>query len=203
MNIFEAYQQISSNQLEEGKIANTIIGTALVASSMMTNVPSSQEMRTSRGAVTLDPAITQSYVSKITDKYKAITKDKASEIVSAVVKHAKLDFPQQHHLLGLIGTESSFNENARSGKLKHDVAKGLTQIRPGIWNIPHAELSTVEGQVKHGADILHSYYKKLGSKDAAIQAYNLGITNFKKGKTNIDYLNKVKTESALFKFKPD
>ena len=65
-------------------------------------------------------------------------------------------------------------------KLRRDPAKGLMQVRPGLWKIPKAELRNIEGQIKHGVKILRRYYEKLKDDEASLRAYNLGITRYRK-----------------------
>jgi hypothetical protein len=118
-------------------------------------------------------------LSNVVDRFKIHPK-KAAKIVDAAIRHQKPEFPRAHHILAIIGIESSFNDRAKS-KLKFDPAVGLMQIRPKIWNINKKELSTIDGQIKHGAQILHTYFKKTGDDESAIKSYNIGLTNFNKG----------------------
>lgn len=127
-------------------------------------------------------------VTKIAKKYR-VSSDVVDEIVISANKHADTTFPKAEHILAVIGVESSFNPKAVSA-LKHDPAVGLMQVRPGIWNISKKELSTIDKQIKHGSDILKKYYKKTGSAEDALQAYNLGITSFRRGKRNPRYVAK-------------
>lgn len=141
-------------------------------------------------------------VQLISTRYK-VDPQLVERIVKAAKKYERPDFPRAHHLLGLIGVESSFNPKAVS-KLKRDPAVGLTQIRPGVWDIPKQQLSTIEGQVKHAADILAQYYERLGhDADAALHAYNVGITNHRRSlkdpsKGNPRYVPKIHAERERF-----
>jgi Transglycosylase SLT domain len=123
-------------------------------------------------------------------------------IVTTAVKYQYADFPTAKDILAVVGTESSFNPGAVS-QLKKDPAIGLMQIRPGVWNIPKSNLSTVDGQIKAGADILHQYYKKLGSAEAALHAYNVGLTRHNKSikdpsKANPRYVPKILAQKDLY-----
>lgn len=123
-----------------------------------------------------------------------IDKANAERIVKLAKKHEASTFPKAKDILAIIGIESSFNPKAVSG-LKHDPAIGLTQVRPGIWNLDKAKLAgSVEEQIKVGADILKKYYERLHSKDQAVGAYNVGIVNFLRGKDNPSYVAKFKAE---------
>lgn len=203
MEINEAYKQILESEkevLDESILKKAIVGAAIVGSGLLAH----NAMKTSPvEPVAVSAKIEQSnpekdsLVKKVLSKYK-ISSDKAHQIVGAVLKHADPVFPKAHDLLAVIGKESSFNENAVSN-LKSDPAKGLTQIRPKIWNLDKGQLDTIDGQVKHGADILRKYHEKLGDADSTLHAFNIGITNFRRGKNlNPDYVTRVNTERKLY-----
>ena len=108
-------------------------------------------------------------------------------------KYEDETFPRAEHILAVVGIESSYNP-ASVSRLRHDPARGLMQVRPGVWNIDPSELQNIEGQIKHGAEILRLYHQKLKDEDDAVQAYNIGFTNFRRGQTNPRYLNKFQNE---------
>lgn len=191
MKLEEAYQQILTQELEENKLTQAVAG-AVVAGSMLAGIHhvlkplAQQETPTQRavtGEVQTDPHSEhrEHLFNTALGKFKNADPDKVRKIVDLAIKHSDPVFPKAHHLMALIGVESSFNEKAKS-QLKVDPAVGLTQIRPGVWNIPHHELSTMEGQIKHGANILKKYHQKLGTPEATFGAYNIGITNQRKGR---------------------
>lgn len=130
----------------------------------------------------------------ILDKYK-IAPEQAKKIAILAKKYENNVFPKAIDLLAVIGIESSFDSNAKSN-LKHDKAIGLTQIRPKVWGIEASTLKNdIDKQVSLSADILSKYYHKLGNKDSAIHAYNVGITNFRnKTGLNPEYVQKWKNE---------
>lgn len=134
----------------------------------------------------------------ITDNY-AIGTNLALKVAKLAIKHQKPGFPSAEDLLAVCGVESSFDPDAVSN-LKHDPAVGLLQVRPAVWGLNKAKLaSSVEEQIKIGSEILHKYYQKLKSKDAALHAYNIGMTNYMKQKgLNPSYPRKVKDELALY-----
>lgn len=192
--IQEAYKNIITQDLEEGKLKDAAIAIG-AAAAMATGSPISDAEPKDTLAKTHQVAdasnVQQSLekpakhdpehlASTILDKFK-INSDKAQEIVTSAIKHSDSVFPQAHHLLAIAGIESSFNQNAVS-QLKHDPAVGLTQIRPKVWNIHPKELSTIDGQFKHTAHILKTYHEKTGNIEDAIKSYNVGITNFRRGK---------------------
>lgn len=127
----------------------------------------------------------------IVAKYRA-KPDIATEVVELAHKYAGDQFPQPHDLITVVAIESSFNPNARS-KLRRDPAVGLTQIRPGVWKhliANRAELKDVENQIKYGSIILADYYKRIGTREGALIAYNAGLTAYRKGRHNMRYIEK-------------
>lgn len=136
-------------------------------------------------------------VAAITEKYN-VDEMFARKIVRIANSYQQSDFPKTEDIIAIVGIESSFRPHVKSN-LKTDPAVGLMQVRPGVWKIPSEELSTIEGQIKHGANILAHYYDKVGKVEGAVMAYNVGITAYRKGKTNKKYLNKYKTEVAMYK----
>jgi hypothetical protein len=119
----------------------------------------------------------------------------ATQIVDLAYKYQDDTFPRAHDIVAIIGIESEFKSKAKS-KLRHDPAIGLTQIRPKAWShvIKRSELSTIEGQVKYGAYILHAYYKSLENKENAVVAYNIGLKAFRRGDDSPNYLTKYRRE---------
>jgi len=130
--------------------------------------------------------------NKIAQRYKVDTQF-AYEVVELAHKYEKPTFPKAEDILAKIGIESSFNPEAVS-KLKKDPARGLTQVRPKTSGIPAEELHTIENQIKHGADILHKFYRRLKTKKAALLAYNVGPTAYKQGRFNPEYYTKFEAE---------
>ena len=203
--IQEAYKNIITQELEEGKLKNMAIAVgaagAIAAGTMYSHI-----IQQDKVSPDLIQAI-QKPAKKTPDELKRtilskfnVADDKVDEIVNAAIKHSHPVFPQAHHLLALAGIESSFNEKAVS-KLRYDPAVGLTQIRPKVWNIHPKELSTIDGQIKHGAHILQTYHAKTGDPDSAVQAYNVGIANFNRGKmrdASNRYLAKFKSELSRY-----
>lgn len=85
-------------------------------------------------------------------------------------------------IMSICQIESGYNTLAVSKK----GAKGLTQIlyKPTKFDI--------ETNLKDSVDLLLEYIRILGSKDAALHAYNVGIGNYRKGKRNYAYVKKFK-----------
>lgn len=136
----------------------------------------------------------------IAAKYKNIDAKEAKAIVAIAKKYEKPVFPKAKDILAIIGIESSYNVNAVS-KLKKDPAIGLMQVRPKTWGITAAHLNgNIDAQIAFGSSVLEKYHDKLGNKEDAIKAYNIGLTNFKKGK-QVDaqdrYISKYQQELNL------
>lgn len=105
-------------------------------------------------------------------------------IVSITKKYAVYDFPTHLDVLSVIAVESSFNKHAVSSAK----AKGLMQIlyKPTTFE--------EDQNILDGVILLREYYQELGSAPAAVQAYNVGITAYKKGKRAPNYLKKFNKE---------
>lgn len=131
-------------------------------------------------------------------KYKHIDPKIAEQIVKYARKYSDKVFPTAKDILAIVGIESSFTPSAVS-KLKKDPARGLMQVRPGVWGLNTSDLSTIENQIRIGSQILSDYYSKLNDVDSAIHAYNVGITNFNKKKNlNPQYVEKYKKEKQIY-----
>lgn len=131
----------------------------------------------------------QKAVDQITQRYNA-DPDFVAQVIQLVKKYQKPGFPTARDLMAIIAVESEFDPDAVSG-LSHDPAVGLMQVRPNVWGIDPEELKDPETAIKIGADILHKYYRHLhGDKEAALQAYNVGLTNYQQGEENPRYVQK-------------
>jgi soluble lytic murein transglycosylase-like protein len=215
---------LEDEQLDEIKLRHAIAGAALAAglASGAIHTHDTQQAKTQMSAaqkaaqVKVDKAEAEAkaaksaaekekeIVSKLTDivldKYKhSVTPAKAKKIVELVTKYADPVFPKATDLLAVIGIESSFNPSAKS-HLRHDKAIGLTQVRPKVWGIEAKDLKgNMDKQIEFASDILSKYYHKLGNKDKAIHAYNVGITNVRHHKgLNPEYVTKWKNELKMY-----
>ena len=147
------------------------------------------------------PVVMDKLVMAVSKKYK-VDSLVLKQVVAAARKYEHPDFPTAKDILAVAGVESSFNPDATS-RLKQDPARGLMQFRPQVWDIPVEDLNTIDGQIKHGANILRQYYEKLGTREAALHAYNVGITNHKKSlsnpaKGNPRYVPKINKDRSLY-----
>jgi hypothetical protein len=136
--------------------------------------------------------------SVVTDKY-SVGSDLALKVAKLAIKYEKPGFPRAEDILAVVGIESSFKPKAAS-QLTSDPAVGLMQVRPGVWDLDKKQLQgSMDMQIKVGSDILHKYYQKVKSKDGALLAYNVGITNYMKKKgLNPRYVPKFKNEREMY-----
>jgi soluble lytic murein transglycosylase-like protein len=211
--IASAYEE---QLLQEGKIKNALFA-ATVATSLATSISHFQKPeneaiitpnRVTSGKIEQKPQskrqeLHAATVAAVKSKYK-INDELANRVVKSAYDNERETFPKAKDILAISGIESSFNPNAKSS-LKKDPAVGLMQVRLKVWNLPPEKLADVEGQIQHGAAILHSYYNRLGSEKDAVHAYNVGITNFKKGKgLNPSYVEKyTKEKKNLYSHLPN
>jgi len=139
-------------------------------------------------------------------KHYRINPNEAREIVDAAHTEGDPVFPKPHDLLALTGVESSFNKNATPqyskkkypethARIQRDTPYGLLQVRPGLWKVPTGGLSTIRGQIHHGKKVLKYYYKKFkGDKIAAMNAYHMGETDYRKHGASPEYTQKYQAE---------
>ena len=126
------------------------------------------------------------YISK---EYK-IDVGKINDLVLKVEKLTSNNFPSKIDVLSIIAIESRFKTNA----LNKSGAKGWMQIK---YKLVHSEHENILA----GIELLTNYNNKLKSERATIEAYNVGITNYKNGIRNPDYYNKyIKTKKELSKY---
>jgi membrane-bound lytic murein transglycosylase MltF len=191
---------MSSEQLEEGKISNTVAAATIAGSALLGFIHGSSEnsmLRTHPTHVVATKHVSE-LASRIKGKYKHLSDNDAVKYASLAKKHEHPVFPKAEDILAISGIESSFNPNAKS-KLKVAPARGLMQVRPEIWGIKKKDLETPEQQIKKGAEILTQYHSKFGDIDSAVHAYNIGETNLRKGKNeNPKYVSKYKEERKLY-----
>lgn len=174
--------------LEEGLAQRAIAAAALVIGTLYPSQGQTPtlppeaiaQLGAQRGANT--EQLAADVVNIISTKYK-VKPELVEQIVEIAKKYEHPDFPRAKDILAVISVESSFNPNAVS-KLKRDPARGLMQVRPMTWKLPKESLATIDGQIKHGAQILRQYYVKLGDKEAALHAYNVGLTNHYRAEAN-------------------
>lgn len=206
MKLHEIYEDAQT--LEEGIIQRAIAAAALVVGSLGTNTADaptiSPEMRQKHAVAALEMrkgAEMQRLAQAAASRYR-VDVEMVKEIVKSAHKHADPVFPTATDILSVIGVESSFNPNAVS-KLKRDPARGLMQVRPGVWDLPDDALNTIDGQIKAGVDVLKQYYSKYKTREAALHAFNVGETMHRKamrGKApgNPRYVPKVEREREFY-----
>ena len=192
MKLEEIVALPDAQQLDEVNLKKAIAAGALSLSTLLspsaldtTSVPHPVVSRTDLDIAALSNTILKKY--KISPKL-------ATKVATLAKKYEHSTFPKAADILAIVGIESSFIPSSVS-KLKKDPAVGLMQVRPKIWGLDRQGLlNDLDLQVKSGADVLHKYYKVLGSKEDAVHAYNVGLGNFRRGKHNIKYVHKYKNE---------
>lgn len=187
----------TQEQLDEIKLKHILAGAALVGAMATSGSHKHEPIQKPIHSMSMaekNKKEVEDLTKIVLSKYK-IAPAKAKEIVTLAKKHEDKVFPKASDILAIIGIESSFNPNAKSN-LKHDKAVGLTQVRPKVWGINASDLvGNMETQIKLGSDILNKYYHKLGKKDDAVHAYNIGLTNLRHDKNlNPSYVQKWKAE---------
>lgn len=123
--------------------------------------------------------------------------DLSQEVVNLAFKLEDKVFPKAEDILAVIGIESSFNPDSVSS-LRSDPARGLMQVRPGVWNLDLDSFQDVESQIKNGVAILKHYYRKTGNREDTLHAYNIGLTRFRRGGRNSRYVAKVQHERGQY-----
>jgi hypothetical protein len=208
MNISQTYLNIISEDLEEGIIkqaigATLIAGTSLLAYKAMHNAPSTPETpsRVSAGIVKkigLTPMSQEEATKKIVEHWK-VHPNTAHQITTAAWKYGNTPHVTPHVLLGLMATESSFDPSQTS-KLKSDAAVGLMQVRPKMHGLKPKDLSSIDSQVKHGADLLKRFHNRMGNLSSGLTAYNNGVTAtlMNKPSLNKTYAPKVLSNAEKF-----
>lgn len=138
-------------------------------------------------------------VKAVLSKYKTIDPKLAEQVVKLAIRYEKPTFPRAEDILAVVGIESSFKPHAVS-QLKSDPAVGLMQIRPAVWKLDkEALVGSIDKQIKTGADILHKYYQRTKTPEGALQAYNVGITNYlNKKNLNPRYVPKFERERDMY-----
>lgn len=131
----------------------------------------------------------QKLINYISKEYK-IDVGKAEYIVSKVEEGTLNNFPSKIDVLSIIAIESKFKAEAVSKK----GALGWMQIK-------YKKVQSEYENILAGVELLTTYNKLLGSEKAAIQAYNVGIKNYKDGVRNEQYYqNYFKTKKELTKY---
>ena len=188
-------------QLDELNFKHAVAAATLGAATMMSHKAETPEVPTKPLSMLqqpqakvepVDPAV-QKAANLLVSKYN-IDQHMAIDIAKLAHKYQKPGFPTAKDILAIIAVESRFDPNAVSG-LHKDPAVGLMQVRPAVWKVDPETLKDPETAIQMGADILHKYYRHLhGDKQAALQAYNVGMQNFQQGEEAPNYLMKFERE---------
>lgn len=116
----------------------------------------------------------------ISSNWKTIPLKQSIRLIDIVKANTTKTFPTALDVLAIISIESSFKVRAvgNAGEI------GVMQIayKPSDFNL--------QTNIRDGVYLLRYYRKVLGSNEAAIHAYNIGIGNYLKGKRNYIYYRK-------------
>ncbi len=126
-----------------------------------------------------DPPKDYHFVQYIINKYK-VKPNLANEIIHKANELTSDKFPRKTDILAIIAIESEFDVSAQS----KSGAVGLTQI---LYKKSKKDVST---NLTDAVTLLETYKKSLGTDQAAIHAYNVGIGRYKNGIRNSKYYKK-------------
>lgn len=193
-DILQYQQQLDEISWKQAVAAGTVAAGSLVPMEIGQDISRPPIHRTSGSVVNQ----AQDLADIIVRKYR-IDPKKALHIVHLAHRYEKPDFPKAIDILAVIGIESSFDSNKQSN-LKHDPAMGLTQIRTKMWQMnPKTIKGDLDSQIKMSAHILNKYYYKLNrDPESAVHAYNVGLTAFKRGQFNPQYVEKFNNERRMY-----
>ncbi len=107
---------------------------------------------------------------KISMEYK-ISLMSAAFILSKVNEQTNNSFPSRSDVLAIMCVESSFQH----------------KIRNGLMQIVYTKTYGIEDNIAKGVWLLRDYKSRLGSNEAAIQAYNIGLGSYTSGIRNKSY----------------
>lgn len=201
----KVYEIIGSQQLDEFNLKHAaaagIMGASMMGMPHKAVAPDNPPQRPALVAQVQQPVEQPKPQIQLTSKEQKVVDQISSrygadptfvgEVIRLAKKYQKPGFPTAHDLLAVIAVESEFDPEAVSG-LHHDPAVGLMQVRPKIWGLTPEDLKDPEIAIKVGSAILHKYWRHLDhDKEAALQAYNVGLTNYQQGEDNPHYVEKV------------
>lgn len=87
-------------------------------------------------------------------------------------------------IISVIASESSFTKKPINNSVPD--AKGPMQVRTSVWaKSLEYDITDPAQNIYAGANVLRQYYDQCGSWTEAIKAYNVGITNWSKGKQKL------------------
>jgi hypothetical protein len=114
-----------------------------------------------------------------------VPKHQVYELIGVVKSYTSKGWPDTNTTLAIIATESGFKKHAVSSAN----AKGYMQVLKTSGKLVTTETWQ---NIASGTELLREYKQQLGSADAALMAYNVGIGAYQRGARPVEYLNKVK-----------
>lgn len=116
----------------------------------------------------------------------AISQTQLEGILEHIENVSFKDFPKKVDILAIIGVESTFRQCETDGRGSY----GLMQVNIKAHKLDPGTICDTTTNISHGSKILRENYLKLGSEQAAVLAYNVGIGGYLKGEFDVAYYNK-------------
>lgn len=185
MKLEEAYKLIVEKQLEENRLKHAVAATAIATGALLSTNMTNQSDQPSKivNVKSEKKPITdkKKLYDIITKKYPYSNKDVIKKGIDLAHKYADPVFPQAHHILTIIGNESTWNPKAIAipSNPKNEPAKGLMQVKFKTNNFDPKEFNSLEGQIRSGAKMYKDLYDKTKDIHQALLSYNLGPTGAK------------------------
>ena len=99
-------------------------------------------------------------------------------IVAIAKSLAYKDFPKTLDILAICRVESAYKINAVNPET------GSVGPSRGVMQVQNGDMELYRN-MHQGVGLLREYYVRLGSKQAAVSAYNIGIGSYRRGKAKI------------------
>lgn len=136
-------------------------------------------------------------VAKMSDTYTAIDKIGVHELAYWTEYYAKQKDLPPRLIIAMMATESDFKTNTCSRK----GACGLLGIKGSTWHIARKDLKNYRKAIEHGSNILALYRDQCrpgpNQLRCAVQMYNVGDTNYKRGVRAPSYLTDVRANLKM------
>lgn len=127
----------------------------------------------------LPPVQEEKVIQQVVESY-GVKSPESRLMAMAIVDAAQKEQVPSTLIVAMVFTESTFNGNAKSKKN----AVGYMQVRPKWWDskTPY-NLKDKYENLYAGAWVLGHYEEKTGNLDEAVKAYNIGLTDYNKGRS--------------------
>lgn len=130
----------------------------------------------------------------ISHKYKCAF-HVALEAVKYASQYSYVDFPRKEDILAIVGVESSFNPNAKSGG-----SRGVMQVLVKTHRNKIQSPFGLKEQIRVGTLILReNFVNGPGTAKSAVMSYNVGLGAYLRGARPTTYYLKYSTQLTWFK----